>query len=229
MPNKPECLTIELSGREAPAEVEGSMAARNTGTVKREKLRDSLFVGSGGLTYPRPREKGWFKCPRTMPILLELLGTKAFSGGKDLTRTYIGVMADNYGEGIIEVRDEAAFAQEAGFEGPRGVRSWRERMKALKVLGFVDLVLGASGRVNFVLIVDPRVAVDRLLETRGGDVSEDWKTRYRAKLILTRSTSEDVASIEEEEEEEAKATKAPGLKLQNAPDVETGRQQQGIE
>jgi hypothetical protein len=115
-----------------------------------------------------------------MPIVLRILGEKTVSGDMDLTRTYIGVWCDNYGQGIVEIDDEQAYAEAAGLRGTRGVRSWRERMRKLAELGFLRLHEGGAKSVAFVAILHPYDAVEDL-RTRGL-VSDAWWGAYQQRL-----------------------------------------------
>jgi hypothetical protein len=55
-----------------------------------------------------------------MPLILQLLSDKMLSLGMDLGRVDLGLWADNYGGGLVEIDDEEEYAAIAGFKGPRG-------------------------------------------------------------------------------------------------------------
>jgi len=155
------------------------MASRKLSTPKRRlQMRDSLWPESGAIIFPAEREKGWFSAPRTLPLILMLLDDKRLSGNMDLSRTYLGLLADNFGEGIVEVDSEEHYALMAGLKGGRGVRSWRERVRKLGDLGFITVHNGIGGRVGFVLIVHPHRAVSTLKEN--GQVPDEWWADYFA-------------------------------------------------
>ncbi|MGD0905403.1 MAG: hypothetical protein ABR924_21120 [Terracidiphilus sp.] len=115
-----------------------------------------------------------------MPIILRILAEKSVSGDMDLTRTYLGVWCDNYGQGIVEIADERLYAETAGLRGARGVRSWRDRMAKLSDLGFLHLHQGVSRNIGFVAILHPYPAVERL--RRAGLVSDAWWGAFQQRL-----------------------------------------------
>jgi hypothetical protein len=162
---------------------------------KREKLRDTLWPGIVERTYPRPPNLGWCPVPRTMPQVLQLLSDKHVGRGMDLTRTYLGLWCDNFGDGMVEIADEADYASVAGFKGERGLRSWRDRVKALRDAGFIETIERGSKKVGFVCIIDPHLAVMGLL-ANGFKPPIGWIADYSSRLLrsgsLAMATTEDI-------------------------------------
>lgn len=157
------------------------MVARKLSTPsRRRKMREALWPDSSARVFPREggTEKGWFSAPRTLPLVLALLDDKSLAGKMDLTRTYVGLLADNYGEGLIEIGDESHYALLAGLKGARGVRSWRERVRQLATLGFIAVHDGLGGRIGFVMIIHPDIAI-RALHAQGR-VPKEWWAEYLA-------------------------------------------------
>ena len=56
------------------------------------------------------------------------------------------------------------FASETGFSGERAVTTWKQRMKILQELGFIDAKPGASGDFHYVLILNPHIVIQKLKE-----------------------------------------------------------------
>jgi hypothetical protein len=83
----------------------------------------------------------------------------------------------------VEIHDESEYAVLAGLKGTRGVRSWRERIDRLKKLEFIDVRHGVGGRVNFVLILQPKLAITKLHEA--GKVPAEWFTTYTELMMAT--------------------------------------------
>jgi hypothetical protein len=54
------------------------MGKRTAGSEKRERIRNEFFDDEEAWT--GENEKGWFKAPRTLPLILELLSTEELSG-----------------------------------------------------------------------------------------------------------------------------------------------------
>lgn len=148
---------------------------------RRRTLRETLWPGVGAHVWPREDETGWCPVPRVMPIILRILAEKALSGDMDLSRTYLGLWCDNYGEGIIEIAKESVYAETAGLRGPRGIRSWRERVGRLEELGLVRTHRRGNNEIGFVAIMHPYAAMVRLRER--GLVSDGWWAAYQQRLI----------------------------------------------
>lgn len=99
----------------------------------------------------------------------------------DLARTYLGLLCDNYGEGVVEVASESIYAETAGFRGARGVRSWRQRIAKLEELGFISTHQRGPASIGFVAIMNPYVAMARLREK--GLVADGWWALYQKRAI----------------------------------------------
>lgn len=129
-------------------------------------------------------EKGWFRAPRTLPLLLSLLGEKSLSGNQDPAKVYMELLARHIDGGVIEIEQEADHAFAAGYVGKRGVRTWQERMRTLEKLGFIRTRRVGNQDFKYVLLVHPTVATQRLREA--GKVSDRWWDTYRARQIETK-------------------------------------------
>jgi hypothetical protein len=108
------------------------------------------------------KKKGFSSIPRTMPILMNIIGdaskqvsAKSVPAG----RTYLVLWCRVFGEGIVKIENEMVAASEAGYTGERSISTWREHIRVLKELGFIDYKLGAAGPMQFILMLNPyRVA-----------------------------------------------------------------------
>ena len=140
------------------------MSKRTAGAEKRERIRNEFFDDEEAWT--GENEKGWFKAPRTLPLILELLSSKELSGNYDPTGVYLELLSRHIDGGIIEMTDEAAHAYGADYFGSRAIRSWHERMKTLERNGFIVTKRIGNQRYEYVLLVHPilPVAVQRLRE-----------------------------------------------------------------
>lgn len=104
------------------------------------------------------KRKGFSSLPRTMPILMNLIGdaskqvsAKSIPAG----RSYLVLWCRVYGEGIVRIDNEMVAASEAGYAGERAVSTWREHMRVLRDLGFIDFKEGAAGPMQFILLLNP--------------------------------------------------------------------------
>jgi len=110
---------------------------------------------------------GFTTIPRTMPMFMELIadaskqvttGSKSVPTGK----AYLVLWCRVFDEGLVRIDVEAAAAMEAGYTGERNVTTWREHLRVLKELGFIDYKKGHAGPCQFVLLLNPYHAVKAL-------------------------------------------------------------------
>jgi hypothetical protein len=136
---------------------------------------------------------GWFKGPRTLPLILALLADKKLTAGRDVSRVYLELLARHMDGGVVEVGNEADHAYAAGYTGSRSIRTWSERMQLLEKLGFIKSKHIGNQRYKLVLLVDPVVAVANL--RRQGSVSSQWLEVYLLRLMETKEA--DARRLEE--------------------------------
>jgi hypothetical protein len=131
---------------------------------------------------------GWFKAPRTLPLILALLSDKQLTGGRDVARVYLELLARHMDGGVIEIGNEADHAYAAGYTGTRAIRTWNERMQLLEKLGFIKTRKVGNQRYKLVLLADPLVAVANLYKQKR--VPEPWWETYTLRLLETREADE---------------------------------------
>ena len=159
------------------------MPKASASTVRRERLRKEFWPEDDAWT--GIDEKGWFKAPRTIPLILELLNTKKINEKQqDVTRVYVELWARHIDGGIIEMSEHLRHAHAAGYRGPRAIRTWRERMKVLEESGFIKSKEAEGQQYKYVLLVHPTVAVKRLYDA--GKIETEWWDSYRARQIQTK-------------------------------------------
>lgn len=163
------------------------------GFKKREKLRKEFWPNADIWTLTN--EVGWFRAPRTLPLILRALSSHQVSGKTDPSSTYLELLARHIDNGLVEMVSEADHAFAAGYEGSRGVRSWQERMKILEDTGFIKTQKISNSRYRYALIVHPTVVMHNLY--KAGKISSDLWDAYRARKI-------EVKDLSFEEREESK-------------------------
>lgn len=77
--------------------------------------------------------------------------------------------------------EEHAFA--AGYEGKRGVRSWRERIHVLETAGIIRTRSVGGKKFAYVLLVHPALFVEEL--RTAGKVTDSWYEAYRIRRAET--------------------------------------------
>ncbi len=153
---------------------------------RRESLRKEHWAKEDPWT--GEDEVGWFRAPRTLPLVLALLSSKAISGKTDPARVYLELLARHVGEGVIEMAHEAEHAFASGYSGTRAVRTWQERMKILEKNGFIKTKKVGNRQYALVLLVHPTRAVQQLREKKQdkAEVAEAWWAAYVQRKLETK-------------------------------------------
>lgn len=104
------------------------------------------------------RKKGFSSIPRVMPLLMNMIGdsskhvsAKSVPAG----RSYLVLWCRVFGEGFVKIENEMVAASEAGYTGERSISTWREHIRVLKELGFIDYKPGQAGPMQFILLFNP--------------------------------------------------------------------------
>jgi len=110
--------------------------------------------------------KGYTTIPRGMPLFLGMIddASKRVTSGKSVPagQSYLVLWCRVRDEGMLNIESEAPFAFEAGYAGERNVFTWREHMKVLKELAFIDFKPGAASPCQYVLLLNPYLAAQAL-------------------------------------------------------------------
>ena len=147
------------------------------------------------------RQAGWFRAPRTIPLILSLLSSKKTTGSNlDPGRVYLELLGRHRDSGVVEMASEGDHAYAAGYDGNRGIRTWKERMKLLETLGFIKSRKAGNQQYKFVLLVHPTIAVHDLRAKNL--VDESWYSTYRARQIDSKEPGHDdlIASYKQSED-----------------------------
>jgi hypothetical protein len=140
-----------------------SSARSGRSKARRAQQREMLYPGSSFYIWPQMKESGWAQIPRNIGLVLAIADHVRGKDGMDVGRTYLDLLANNMGEGVVEVNNEQDFALRAGFSGgDRGVRSWVERLDVLTELGFIKVHRGPTKRIDLIILVHPRKVVKEL-------------------------------------------------------------------
>jgi hypothetical protein len=130
---------------------------------------------------------GWFKGPRTLPLILALLADKNLTAGRDIAGVYLELLSRHFDSGVIEMGNEADHAYAAGYTGSRAIRTWHERMLILHQLGFIKSKHVGNQRYKLIFVVDPLVAIAKL--RKADKVPEPWWEAYTLRLMETKEAS----------------------------------------
>jgi hypothetical protein len=159
--------------------------AHGTADERRAKLREQFWPNEDAWT--GEGERGWFRAPRTLPLILALLSSKELSGNCDPSSVYMELLARHIGQGVIEMSNEGDHAYAAGYASNRGIQTWRERMKLLEQNGFIRTKKIGNQRYKYVLLVHPGTALQRLRDAH--KIPDLWWDTYRARQSETKELS----------------------------------------
>ncbi|MFA5912017.1 MAG: hypothetical protein WC830_00520 [Burkholderiales bacterium] len=128
--------------------------------------------------------KGFAQIPRILPLLMNIISdvSKRVSGKSvPAGRTYLVLWCRVFSEGFVKIDSEAAAALEAGYSGERNVTTWREHVRVLKELGFIDFKEGPSGPTQYILLFNPYAVVKELHAKR-------WLPQNQYTALFQRAT-----------------------------------------
>jgi hypothetical protein len=148
---------------------------------RREQIREQRWPEAGDRIWKGTQEKGWWPAPRVLPLLLHLTKDKKIVGNKDCSRVYLELLSRDFGQGLVEIRDEDEHAFCAGYTGNRARRSWQERMRLLAKNGFIEIAAKGNRAIGYVLIVHPARVATKLRGER--KVTEQWWEMLQQQLI----------------------------------------------
>lgn len=124
--------------------------------LKRQlETREKLWPGvtNAQLWYRKERE-GFATLPRLMPLIMDIMDDLA-GKGTPVGQTYLEMWCRLHDEGFLVLNKHEEMAFHAGFSGQRAVRTWRERVKKLAELGFLDILPGPTGELSYALFLNP--------------------------------------------------------------------------
>lgn len=132
--------------------------------AKRIEIRDGLWPEADGEVFAPRKAKGFARVPRVVPLVARLIN--ALGGALNAGPLYQTLWAQDWGEGLVEIRSFRALLYEAGYPDnrTRAERTWRERIDVLLKLGFIKTAKNGLEDHGFVLLVDPYLAAVRLEE-----------------------------------------------------------------
>jgi hypothetical protein len=120
-----------------------------------EALRAELWPNIETMhVWNRQTSDGYSTMPRTISQL-GAIGDALSGKGKPVMQTYLELWCRVYDDGFVNLSRQQEIAFASGFSGQRAVATWRERMKRLHELGFIDIKEGPSGPYSYALIINP--------------------------------------------------------------------------
>src|ERR1700733_10310760 len=134
------------------------------------ELRARLWPDhTDGHIWRRQVHHGYTTVPRTMPLILSIIDDLA---GSPVGMAYLELWGRAFDEGFVTLSKTRESACHAGFDGQRGERTWRAKMKLLAELGFIEIQSGPSGAMSYALILNPSLVI-RLHDQKRSGLRED--------------------------------------------------------
>lgn len=124
---------------------------------KRLSTRTRLWPNAGSEVFdPSNRAtKGYAQVPRVVPLVARLINE--VGGAENAGPLYQVLWAQDWGQGIIEVRSFRGLLYEAGYtgKGSRVERTWEERIRILERLELIRSAARGLDNYGYILLVDP--------------------------------------------------------------------------
>jgi hypothetical protein len=153
------------------------MAKKTGAALRREEIKNAFFPKAD--LWLGESETGYAPVPRTLPLILSLIGSKELSGNKNPSSVYLELFCRPRSDGIIEMSRESEHAFAAGYVGSRAVRTWQERMRMLEKLGFIQIHQAGNEKYKYVALLHPTTAIQKLRESK--KIPEPWWSAYIAR------------------------------------------------
>jgi hypothetical protein len=135
---------------------------------KAKALRDSVWPDlDEQMLWNRKSVSGFTTIPRTMPLVMNIID--ALTKNKPSGSAYFVMWCRTFDHSLLVIDNPMTLAVEAGFSGERALSTWKDRMRSLVELGFIDAKEGPSGPYHYVLLFNPHKVVwdlkDRIQES----------------------------------------------------------------
>jgi hypothetical protein len=146
----------------------------NKAAARRLQLRESLWPGIETQLWHRTKEDGWSTIPRTLPLIMTLIDL--LKPGRDASRVYLELWCRQFDDSFVQIDDDEALAYSCGYLTPtRNVRSLRERLDLLEVLGFIETKPSGSRKYGYVLLLHPHKIAKRIRERHSNpEIRDKW-------------------------------------------------------
>jgi hypothetical protein len=134
------------------------------------ELRNSMWPDSEQRRWPRENNQGFATIPKTMPLVMRLMDE--MSTNYPVSSTYLTLWCWTWDNGFTRLNKAQEMAFAAGFSGQRGERTWRDRLKRLAELHFIELQAGASNRSAYAFLPNPHAVILRHHDAKTPGMSE---------------------------------------------------------
>ncbi len=112
---------------------------------------------------------GFTSIPRTIPIILSIIDD--LTKGAPASSTYLELWCRAFPEMYVSLAKPDEHAFYSGFIGQRARRTWMDRIRKLRDLGFIYVAEGSAGELSHSVIINPHIALKRLKESKQPGIS----------------------------------------------------------
>lgn len=124
------------------------------------KLREQLWPDlDKKKLWLRKERAGFTTVPRTMPLILSIMDS--MSKGKPLSSAYLELWCRAHDECLVTLSKQEELAFHSGYTGQRAISTWKDRLRRLAELGFIETKPGPSGDLSYALILNPYQVIKR--------------------------------------------------------------------
>ncbi|MCP3395752.1 hypothetical protein [Bradyrhizobium sp. CCGB20] len=146
------------------------------------ELRAQLWpdLNEGDL-WSRHTHDGFSTIPSTMALIMSIMDD--LSKNKPVSSTYLELWNRSFDEGFATLAKAREIAFHSGFSSERAERTWKDRLKILHNLEFINLQSGASGPASYALILNPYKVIQKHHERKTRGMREDKYNALVARAI----------------------------------------------
>jgi len=146
------------------------------GQEKAKALRDSCWPDlDDEKLWNRKLVKGFTTIPRTMPLIMNIIDS--LTKNKPAGLVYFVLWCRTFDESLLAIDNPMTLAYESGFTGERTLSTWKDRMRSLVELGFIDAKQGPTGPHHYVLLFNPHKVVWNLKDRIQEGMFRELQTR----------------------------------------------------
>jgi hypothetical protein len=147
-----------------------------------EEVRNEHFPRSRSRRWPAPGGAGWFKCPRALPVLLQVLTDKELVSSGNPGLVYLELLSRVREPGFIILEPPAEHARMVGYSR---VRTWNDAMQKLRELGLIETKESHGREFAYALMINPFFAARRLYQQ--GKIKEPLWNLFHEKWTKARA------------------------------------------
>ncbi|SDH22140.1 hypothetical protein [Bosea robiniae] len=169
-------------------------------------LRDGIWKDADEKLWKHKEAGGFVTVPKTMPYIARLMDETAKN--TPLSPTYQALWSFTWSnDGFVKLGKIRDIAYAAGFNGERGIRTLRGRLKKLVALGFIRMQASGGQESGMIYIPNPHQVIIDHMATDTPVFRKETYTSFlqRAIEIGCKDVKELIAKADEAEAEEEEA------------------------